>query len=229
MDDFVRDMHTSSGLLDEIRASELTLAEAGRITLEFIRAHVPKPRTVPLAGNSIGTDRRFLAAYLPDIEEYLHYRSVDVSTVKELAARWYPEAMAAAPTKAGGHRAMDDIQESVAELAYYRATVFRDTDPLTAPSAGMTRRGARDARGAAMADDDRARRPSGAQRRRGVPTRAEVVATLTAPGGPSTWRTSWSEGSRPGPGRRRRPACGPCSSCPCSTATRTSSSTRTSG
>jgi oligoribonuclease len=87
---------------------------------------VDKARTVPLAGNSIGTDRRFLAAQLPDIEEYLHYRSVDVSTVKELALRWYPEAMANAPAKAGGHRAMDDIRESVAELAYYRSAVFRE-------------------------------------------------------------------------------------------------------
>jgi oligoribonuclease len=126
MDDFVRDMHTSSGLLSEIAASELTLAEAGRITLDFIREHVPKPRTVPLAGNSIGTDRRFLAARLPDIEEYLHYRSIDVSTIKELAGRWYPGALAAAPRKAGGHRAMDDIKESLAELAYYRSAVFRD-------------------------------------------------------------------------------------------------------
>ena len=125
MDDFVRDMHTHSGLLEEIRASTLTLAEAGRITGEFIREHVPKARTVPLAGNSIGTDRRFLAAHLPEIEEYLHYRSVDVSTVKELAARWYPEALAAAPKKAGGHRAMDDIKESLAELVYYRSTIFR--------------------------------------------------------------------------------------------------------
>jgi oligoribonuclease len=105
----------------------LTVEEAGRITLEFIRAHVPKARTVPLAGNSIGTDRRFLSAYLADIEEYLHYRSVDVSTIKELAGRWYPGVMAAAPRKAGGHRAMDDIRESLAELAYYRSTVFRDT------------------------------------------------------------------------------------------------------
>ena len=126
MDDFVRDMHTSSGLLEEIRGSELTLAEAGRLTLEFITSHVPKPRTVPLAGNSIGTDRRFLAAHLPAVEEYLHYRSVDVSTIKELAGRWYPEALAAAPKKAGGHRAMDDIRESLAELAYYRTAVFRD-------------------------------------------------------------------------------------------------------
>ena len=126
MDPFVHDMHTSSGLLDEIIASELTLEEAGRITLEFIRAHIPKPRTVPLAGNSIGTDRRFLAAYLPDIEEYLHYRSIDVSTIKELAGRWYPAAMTAAPRKSGGHRALDDIRESLAELAYYRSSVFRD-------------------------------------------------------------------------------------------------------
>ena len=129
MDDFVRDMHTESGLLDQIVTSELSLAEAGRQTLEFIRSHVPKARTVPLAGNSIGTDRRFLAAYLPEIEEYLHYRSVDVSTIKELAGRWYPEALASAPPKAGGHRALDDIRESVAELAFYRSTVFREPTP----------------------------------------------------------------------------------------------------
>jgi oligoribonuclease len=126
MDEFVRTMHTTSGLLDEIAASTVTLEEAGAATLDFIRAHVPKARTVPLAGNSIGTDRRFLAAYLPEIEEYLHYRSVDVSTVKELARRWYPAVLAAAPAKAGGHRAMDDIRESVAELAYYRTTFFAD-------------------------------------------------------------------------------------------------------
>jgi oligoribonuclease len=134
MDQFVRTMHTKSGLLAEIEAATLTLAEAGTATLEFIRTHVPKARTVPLAGNSIGTDRRFLAAYLPDIEEYLHYRSVDVSTVKELARRWYPAAMDGAPAKAGGHRAMDDIRESVAELAYYRSSVFRDP-PQGAPPA----------------------------------------------------------------------------------------------
>jgi oligoribonuclease len=125
MDDFVRAMHTGSGLLDQIVASSVSLEEAGAATLEFIRSHIPKARTVPLAGNSIGTDRRFLAAYLPEVEEYLHYRSVDVSTVKELAARWYPEVMKAAPAKAGGHRAMDDIRESVAELAYYRSSVFK--------------------------------------------------------------------------------------------------------
>jgi oligoribonuclease len=134
MDDFVRDMHTHSGLLEEMAASTVSLEEAGRATLEFIRTHVPKARTVPLAGNSIGTDRRFLSAFLPEIEEYLHYRSVDVSTIKELAQRWYPKVVAGAPTKAGGHRAMDDIRESVAELAYYRSTVFRPPSETVVPS-----------------------------------------------------------------------------------------------
>jgi oligoribonuclease len=129
MDDFVKEMHTKSGLLAEIAASTLTLAEAGEATLDFIRSQVPKARTVPLAGNSIGTDRRFLAAQLPEVEEYLHYRSVDVSTIKELARRWYPDVLAGAPVKAAGHRAMDDIRESVAELAYYRTTIFRDPTP----------------------------------------------------------------------------------------------------
>lgn len=128
MDDFVREMHSKSGLLAEIEASTLTLEEAGRATLDFIRAHVPEPRSVPLAGNSIGTDRRFLAAQLPAVEEYLHYRSVDVSTVKELVRRWFPEVAASAPEKAGGHRAMDDVRESLAELSYYRTTVFHPVD-----------------------------------------------------------------------------------------------------
>ena len=125
MEPVVVDMHTRSGLLDEIRSSTLTLEEAGAQTLEFIRTHVPEPRTVPLCGNSIGMDRRFLAIHLPEIEEHLHYRSIDVSTIKELARRWYPEALAAAPRKATAHRAMDDIRESVAELVHWRSTVFR--------------------------------------------------------------------------------------------------------
>ena len=125
MDDVVRAMHTKSGLLQAIEASTITLEEAGARTLEFIKEHVPEPRTVPLCGNSIGTDRRFLAVYLPEIENHLHYRSVDVSTVKELARRWYPEAVASAPTKAGGHRALDDIRESVEELRHFRRSVFR--------------------------------------------------------------------------------------------------------
>src|SRR5665213_3531815 len=99
MDDFVRGMHTRSGLLDAMEASTLTLADAGRQTLAFIQAHVSEKRTVPLCGNSIGTDRRFLAAQLPDIENWLHYRSVDVSTVKELCRRWYPGVLARAPAQ----------------------------------------------------------------------------------------------------------------------------------
>jgi oligoribonuclease len=125
MAEVVRAMHTSSGLLTQIEDSKLSLADAGAQTLAFLKEHIPEPRTVPLAGNSIGTDRRFLAAELPEIEEWLHYRSVDVSTIKELARRWYPQVLAGAPPKVGSHRALDDIRESVAELRYYRDTVFR--------------------------------------------------------------------------------------------------------
>ena len=96
-------------------------------TLEFLKLHIPEPRTVPLAGNSIGTDRRFLATQLPEIEEYLHYRSVDGSTLKELSRRWYPALAKTAPEKKGGHRALQDIQESVAELAFYRTAIFTPT------------------------------------------------------------------------------------------------------
>ena len=124
MEPVVRTMHTKSGLLQRVEASTLTLEEAGRQTLEFLQAHVPEPRTVPLCGNSIGTDRRFLAAWLPEIEAYLHYRSVDVSTIKELARRWYPRVLAGAPRKVGAHRALDDIRESVEELRYYRRHLF---------------------------------------------------------------------------------------------------------
>ncbi|HEX3426814.1 MAG TPA: oligoribonuclease [Acidimicrobiales bacterium] len=124
MSDVVRTMHTRSGLLKAIQASTTTLAQAGEATLSFLRQHIGEARSVPLCGNSIGTDRRFLAAYLPEIDEFLHYRSVDVSTVKELVRRWYPEAYAAAPRKTGGHRALDDVRESVTELAYYRDAVF---------------------------------------------------------------------------------------------------------
>ncbi len=125
MDEVVREMHTRSGLLGAVVESRVSVEEAADATLDFLRRHIPEPRTVPLCGNSIGTDRRFLAAYMPAVESYLHYRSVDVSTVKELARRWYPEAFTAAPKKAGGHRAMDDIKESVDELRYYRESIFR--------------------------------------------------------------------------------------------------------
>ena len=135
MGDVVRDMHTRSGLLPAIEASTIDLAEAGDATLAFIREHVPAARTVPLCGNSIGTDRRFLAAYLPDIENYLHYRSVDVSTVKELARRWAPDVVDAAPRKATSHRALDDIRESVTELRWYRDNLFKlSSDPAVAPT-----------------------------------------------------------------------------------------------
>jgi oligoribonuclease len=101
--------------------------------LEFLRLHIPEARSVPLAGNSIGTDRRFLATQLPEIEEYLHYRSVDVSTLKELCRRWYPDVAKTTPEKKGGHRALQDIQESVAELAFYRAAIFVSTAAPTTP------------------------------------------------------------------------------------------------
>lgn len=125
MDEFVRNMHTKSGLLPLIEASTTTLEEAGAQTLAFIKEHVPEARTVPLGGNSIGTDRRFLARYLPEIEEWLHYRSIDVSTLKELTRRWYPDVLKARVEKEGRHRALDDIQASIDELRYYREHVFR--------------------------------------------------------------------------------------------------------
>jgi len=126
MDPFVVQMHTSSGLLTAIRESTITLEQAGAQPLEFIKKHVPEPRTIPLCGNSIGTDRRFLAKYLPEIENYLHYRSVDVSTIKELVKRWYPGLEITRPTKAGAHRALDDVQESIRELKFYRENVFNE-------------------------------------------------------------------------------------------------------
>jgi oligoribonuclease len=136
MADVVVQMHTRSGLLDQIRASTVTLADAGAQTLAFLRQHITTPRSVPLCGNSIGTDRRFLAAQLPEVEEFLHYRSVDVSTLKELAKRWNPAILAGAPRKAEGHRALDDIRESVDELRYYRQSFIVDgTRPIPPPAA----------------------------------------------------------------------------------------------
>ena len=130
MDPFVVQMHTSSGLLTAIRESTITLDQAGAQTLEFIKKHISEPRTIPLCGNSIGTDRRFLAKYLPEIENYLHYRSVDVSTIKELVKRWYPGLEISRPAKAGAHRALDDVQESIRELKFYRENVFNEM-PIT--------------------------------------------------------------------------------------------------
>jgi oligoribonuclease len=120
MDDFVRSMHTRSGLLPAIEASMLSLAEAGARALEYVRGHVGSPRTAPLCGNSIGVDRRFLDAQVPELEEYLHYRNIDVSTLKELCRRWAPEAYRRRPAKQESHRALLDVKDSIAELAYYR-------------------------------------------------------------------------------------------------------------
>ena len=135
MDPVVVEMHTRSGLLDLIRASTVSLADAGAQTLEFIKSHVHEARKVPLCGNSIGMDRRFLAAYLPEIEEHLHYRSVDVSTIKELVKRWYPALNNTRPRKVGAHRALDDILESITEMKYYREHVFVPVDAAVASDA----------------------------------------------------------------------------------------------
>ena len=124
MEPIVVEMHTKSGLLDAIRTSTVTLDDAGAQTLAFIKQWVPEARKVPLCGNSIGMDRRFLDAHLPDIENWLHYRSIDVSSVKELVRRWYPGLTSGRPYKVGTHRALDDIRESVAELRFYRERVF---------------------------------------------------------------------------------------------------------
>lgn len=126
MGDVVRAMHTESGLIDEI-PNGVTLAEAEIAVLDYIRRFVPTAQTAPLAGNTIGTDRAFLVKYMPRVDAHLHYRSVDVSSIKELARRWYPRAWFRAPAKAGGHRALADILESIRELDYYRRAVFVPT------------------------------------------------------------------------------------------------------
>ncbi|MCL2489739.1 MAG: oligoribonuclease [Propionibacteriaceae bacterium] len=131
MGDFVREMHTKSGLVDEIRASTVTMAEAEALIMDYVKQYVPEADKAPLAGNTIGTDRAFLARDMPTLEGYVHYRNVDVSTIKELAHRWYPRAFHTAPEKAGNHRALADIKESIRELRYYRAAVFVPPPGLT--------------------------------------------------------------------------------------------------
>jgi oligoribonuclease len=133
MDDFVRNMHTKSGLLPEIEASTIDLATAGKAALDYVRGHVPE-RTAPVCGNSIGVDRRFLDHYLPELDQYLHYRSVDVSSIKELCRRWYPAIYKKRPAKNETHRALDDILESIEELRYYRQAMFIAPD-AAAPNA----------------------------------------------------------------------------------------------
>ena len=123
MSDVVRTMHTTSGLLEEL-SEGVTVDEAQEAVLGYVRQHIKEPRKVPLCGNSIATDRWFIARDMPELDNYLHYRMVDVSSIKELARRWYPRVYFASPAKRGGHRALADITESVQELRYYREAVF---------------------------------------------------------------------------------------------------------
>jgi oligoribonuclease len=121
---FVRDMHASSGLTTLVRESQVTLGQAQEEVLAYIRSHVPETRTAPLCGNSIATDRGFLARDLPELDAHLHYRMIDVSSIKELAKRWYPRVYQSQPAKGLAHRALADIHESVQELRFYRRTLF---------------------------------------------------------------------------------------------------------
>jgi oligoribonuclease len=121
---YVRDMHASSGLTDQVRASTVTLGEAETMVLDYIKKYVPEPKSTPLCGNSIATDRGFLARDMPGLDEHLHYRMIDVSSIKELAKRWYPRVYQSQPAKGLAHRALADIYESVQELAFYRQTLF---------------------------------------------------------------------------------------------------------
>lgn len=125
MEPFVLNMHGNSGLLEAIKLSSLTLEQAEIETLEFLKMHVKTPNTAPLCGNTIGTDRRFLAEQAIKIDDYLHYRSIDVSSIKELARRWNPNVLISAPVKKRGHRALDDIIESIEELKFYRDAFFK--------------------------------------------------------------------------------------------------------
>jgi len=123
MNDFVRNMHTDSGLINEFETG-LELADAEQVVLDYIKRFVPNPKDAPLAGNTIGTDRMFLNKYMPELDAHLHYRNIDVSSIKELSRRWFPRVYFQMPKKSGNHRALADILESINELKYYRTTVF---------------------------------------------------------------------------------------------------------
>ncbi|MEH1127621.1 oligoribonuclease [Micromonospora sp. CPCC 206061] len=124
MPDVVREMHEKSGLTEEVRRSTVTLAEAEDLVMEYVTAWVPDPRSAPLCGNSIATDRGFVSRDMPRLDAHLHYRMIDVSSIKELCRRWYPRVYFGQPTKGLAHRALADIRESVRELEYYRRTIF---------------------------------------------------------------------------------------------------------
>ncbi|MGC5015346.1 oligoribonuclease [Streptosporangium sp. DT93] len=143
MSDVVREMHTASGLLEAL-GSGVTLAEAESLVLEYIRGHIKEAKKAPLCGNSISTDRSFLSRDMPAVDAFLHYRMIDVSSVKELARRWYPRVYFASPEKQGGHRALADIVESIREMRYYRAAVFV---PQPGPDSATARRLAEDVSG----------------------------------------------------------------------------------
>ncbi|MDO5030712.1 MAG: oligoribonuclease [Corynebacterium sp.] len=135
MDDFVTKMHANSGLDEEIRASNTNVADAEQAVLDYIRQWVSEPRTAPLAGNSIASDRKFIHRYMPELDQFLHYRMIDVSSFKELARRWYPTVLDGAPEKGLAHRALADIKESIRELDYYRRAMLvphpgPDTDTI---------------------------------------------------------------------------------------------------
>jgi oligoribonuclease len=139
MQPVVREMHAASGLTDLVRTSTISLAEAERQVLDHLRKHVPDARTVPLCGNSIATDRAFLARDMPELDAFLHYRMVDVSSIKELCRRWYPRVYFSQPQKGLAHRALADIRESIRELRYYRSTVFV---PLPGPTSEQAQQAA---------------------------------------------------------------------------------------
>ncbi|WP_430783114.1 oligoribonuclease [Actinoplanes sp. G11-F43] len=138
----VRDMHAKSGLTEEVRRSAITMAEAEEAVLAYIKEYVPNPRTAPLCGNSIATDRGFLARDMPALDAHLHYRMIDVSSIKELTRRWYPRVYFGQPAKGLSHRALADIRESIRELEYYRRTIFvpqpgPDVEAAKAVAAGL--------------------------------------------------------------------------------------------
>jgi oligoribonuclease len=174
MPEVVREMHTASGLLEEL-PSGITLAEAQDQVLAYVREHVHESRKVPLCGNSIATDRTFIARDMPDLDAFLHYRMVDVSSVKELARRWYPRAYFASPEKHGGHRALADIQESIRELQYYREAIFV---PQPGPDTATARAIAARHGGAPAAAHSGHARPA--------PPPAATPAPAAAPASPAT-------------------------------------------
>lgn len=161
MIDVVAEMHSRSGLIDEVRASAVDLATAEAMVLDYVAAHVKQPKMAPLAGNSIATDRSFIARDMPKLDSYLHYRMIDVSSIKELCRRWYPRIYYGQPAKGLAHRALADIHESIRELRYYRRTAFvHPPGPSTSEveAVAATLRG--DANGARTNDSD-TKRPSG--------------------------------------------------------------------